>query len=66
MGTGSKPNKLGNLNNITHEASKHFANKKRDYLKGKINELEIHSKNKNMRDLYKGINLIWVTSLQHI
>jgi hypothetical protein len=28
----------------------------REYLKGKINELETNSKNKNIRDLYRGIN----------
>jgi hypothetical protein len=31
-------------------------NKQRAYLKGKINELATHSKNKNIRDLYRGIN----------
>jgi hypothetical protein len=31
-------------------------NKKREYLKAKINELEINSKNKNIRELYRGIN----------
>jgi hypothetical protein len=30
--------------------------KKREYLKGKINELESNNKNKNIRDLYRGIN----------
>jgi hypothetical protein len=29
-----------NLNNIRHEASRYFRNKKREYLKDKINELE--------------------------
>jgi hypothetical protein len=33
-----------------------FRNKKREYLKGKINELETDNKNKNIRDLYRGIN----------
>jgi hypothetical protein len=33
-----------------------FRNKKREYLKGKINELETNNKNKNVRDLYRGIN----------
>jgi hypothetical protein len=28
----------------------------RKYLKGKINELAMKSKNKNIRDLYRGIN----------
>jgi hypothetical protein len=30
--------------------------KKREYLKNKINELKTNSKNKNIRDLYRGIN----------
>jgi hypothetical protein len=30
--------------------------KKWEYLKNKINELETNSKNKNIRDLYRGIN----------
>jgi hypothetical protein len=30
--------------------------KKREYLKGKINELETNNKNKNIRDLHRGIN----------
>jgi hypothetical protein len=38
------------------EASKYFRNKKREYLKDKINELATNSKNKNIRDLYRGIN----------
>jgi hypothetical protein len=45
-----------NLNDIRHEASKHFRNKQREYLKDKINELATNSKNKNIRDLYRGIN----------
>jgi hypothetical protein len=38
-----------NLNNV-----RHFRNKKREYLKDKINELTMNSKNKNIRDPYKG------------
>jgi hypothetical protein len=45
-----------NHNNIRREASRHFRNKKREYLKGEINELATQSKNKNIRDLYRGIN----------
>jgi hypothetical protein len=41
---------------LRHEASRHFRNKKREYLKGKINELATNSKNKNIRHLYRGIN----------
>jgi hypothetical protein len=37
-----------NLNNIRREASSHFMNKKKEYLKDKINELATNSKNKNI------------------
>jgi hypothetical protein len=43
-----------NLNNIRHETSRHFSNKKREYLKDKIDELSTNSKNKNRS--YRGIN----------
>jgi hypothetical protein len=39
-----------NLNNVRHEASRYFRNKKREYLKDEINELATNSKNKNIRD----------------
>jgi hypothetical protein len=45
----------GNFSNVRQEASKHFRNKKREYFKGKINELDSNNKN-NIRDLYKGMN----------
>jgi hypothetical protein len=45
-----------NLNNVRREASRYFRNKKREYLKGKINELATNSKNMSIRDLYKEIN----------
>jgi hypothetical protein len=45
-----------NLNNVRRETSRYFSNKKREYLKDKINELAMHIKNKNIRDLYRGIN----------
>ena len=38
------------------EASRHFRNKKKEYLKPKIEELETNSKIKNIRGLYRGIN----------
>jgi hypothetical protein len=44
------------LNNLRCEASRYFRNKKRAYLKEKINELATKSKNNNIRDLYRGIN----------
>jgi hypothetical protein len=45
-----------NLSGVRWEASTHFRHKKRKYLKDKINKLESDSKNKNIRDLYRGIN----------
>jgi hypothetical protein len=45
-----------NLNNVRCEASRYFRNNKKEYLKDKINELATNSKNKNIRDLYRGIN----------
>jgi hypothetical protein len=44
-----------NMDNVRHEASRTFRTKKGN-LKNKINELETDSKNKNIRDLYRGIN----------
>jgi hypothetical protein len=46
----------GDLNNVTHEASRYFSNKKKEYLKDRINELAMNSKSKNIRVLYGGIN----------
>jgi hypothetical protein len=34
----------GNLRNVRREASRHFRNKKREYLKYKINDIEFNSK----------------------
>jgi hypothetical protein len=44
------------FNNVRHEASRHFRSKKREYLKDKMNELAMNSKNRNIRDLCTGIN----------
>jgi hypothetical protein len=44
-----------NLRNVRREASRHFRNKKREYLKDKINYIELNSKNKNIKDLHRGI-----------
>jgi hypothetical protein len=46
----------GNNLNIRCETSRHFKNKMREYLKDKIDELATNSMNKNIRDLYRGIN----------
>jgi hypothetical protein len=45
-----------NMSDIRWGDSRHFRNKKREYLKDKINELESNSKNKKKKDLYRGIN----------
>jgi hypothetical protein len=47
---------VDNLNNVKHEASRHFNNKMKEYLKAKIDELETNSKIKNIRD-YHSISL---------
>jgi hypothetical protein len=44
------------LKNVRRETSRHFRNRKREYLKDRINELAMNSKNKNIRDLNRGIN----------
>jgi hypothetical protein len=44
------------VQNLRRETSRTFRNKRREYLKGKINELQTNNKNKNIRDLYRGIN----------
>jgi hypothetical protein len=47
---------VDNLNSVSRETSIYIRNKKREYLKYEINELGTHSKNRNIRDLYRGIN----------
>jgi flagellar basal body rod protein FlgC len=52
------PNKsnVDNLTSVRRETSRHFRNKKKKYLKAKIDELETNSYIKNIRDLYRDIN----------
>jgi hypothetical protein len=52
------PNEVNgdNLKNVRRETSRHFCNKNKEYLKGKIIELAMNSKNKNIRDMYREIN----------
>jgi hypothetical protein len=47
------PNKsnVGILNNVRCEASRHFRNQTKEYLKAKTDELETNSKIKTIRDL---------------
>jgi len=41
---------VDNLNNVRRDASRHFRNKKKEYLKAKIEEHQTNSKIKNIRD----------------
>ena len=47
---------VDNLKIVRREVSRHFRNKKKAYLRAKIEELETDSKMKNIRDLYRGIS----------
>jgi hypothetical protein len=44
-----------NLRNVRRKACRHFRNKKGQYLKGKINDFELNSNNKNITDLYRDV-----------
>jgi hypothetical protein len=48
---------VDNVNSVRREATRNFRNKKKEYLKAKVEELETNSKIKNIRDLYSGINM---------
>jgi len=47
---------VDNLSNVRREVSRHFSNKKKAYLRAKIEELETNSKIQNIGDLYRGIS----------
>jgi hypothetical protein len=47
--TDPNQSQADNLNNVRRDDSRHFRNKKREYLKAKTNELETNSKNRNIR-----------------
>jgi len=56
---------VDNPSSVRHEASRHFRNKKKAFLKAEIKELETNSKIKNIGDLYRGISdLRRVTNLE--
>jgi hypothetical protein len=46
----------GHLCSVRCEVSRHCRTENREYLKDRINELATNSKNKNITDLYRGIN----------
>ena len=47
---------VDDMNKARREASRHLRNKKKAYLKSKIEELETDSKIKNIIGLYRGIS----------
>ena len=49
-------NSVDNLNNVRHKASRNM-NKKKEYLKAKIDELETNSKIKNIKRLVIGASV---------
>jgi hypothetical protein len=54
-------NSVDNLNNVRREASRHFWNKKKEYLKAKIDKLETNSEiKKNNRDLSQTPTVFWL------
>ena len=46
-------NNVDDLNNVRREASRHFRNKTKAYLKAKIEELENNIRIKNIRNIYR-------------
>jgi hypothetical protein len=61
-------NMVVNLNSVIREASRHFRNKKKEYLKAKTKEHEINSKIKKISGTCIGASVILrrVTSLELI
>jgi len=47
---------VDNLNNVRHKANRNIMNKKKEYLKAKIDELETNSKLKILETCYRGIS----------
>ena len=47
---------VDNRNKVRGEVSRHFRNKKKAHLRGKIEELETNNKIQNIRKLYRGIS----------
>jgi hypothetical protein len=44
------------VNTIGYEARKHFMNIRKEYLKDEINKRAMNSKNKNIRDMHRGLS----------
>jgi vacuolar-type H+-ATPase subunit H len=56
MATSLKPNNRDKMSNASQEATNRIRKTKREYLKDRTNELSTDSKNKNIRNLYGGLN----------
>jgi len=52
----SSQSNVDNLNKVRREVSRHFRNKKKAYLRAKIEDLETNNKIQNIRDLYRDIS----------
>ena len=46
------------FSNVRRDTGGSFRKKKRNYMKAKVNKLEENSKNKNIQEMYKGVNEI--------
>jgi len=53
VGKGSEPKQFRYSKTIICDAGRYFRNKKKEYMKAKIDELETDSETKKVRDLYK-------------
>ena len=51
----SKSN-VNNLNDVRRDVNRYFRNKKKAYLKAKIEEIDTNSRIQNIKDLYRGIS----------
>jgi len=47
---------VDNLNSVKREVNRNFRNKKKEYLRAKVEEIEANNKIHYIRDLYRGIN----------
>jgi len=51
-------NNVGNLSKVRHDTSRHFRNKKMEYLRAKSNKMETNSKNENFRGRVTNLELM--------
>jgi len=51
---------IENLCNVRRETSRHTRNKRNEFLKAKVDELETNSQIKNIGDLYRGLRRVTI------